>query len=238
MSEHDIQQEIQSKVLERIRGGKTHMRSRAYFVARIVVTAAVALLALAVSAFVLSFIIFSIHASGEAFLLGFGARGIFTFFALFPWLSLIFDIALLIMLEWLLQGFRFGYRVSLLTMFVVVFAASALLGVLTELTPLHSTLLDRADRGGLPLIGEAYESIRDSHQDKGVYRGTVASVAGDQIVVMHNDGDHDPDDGTWACDLPPESGATLRIGDRIYVFGTKVGNVVQALGFQKLSPDQ
>ena len=54
---------INNEVLERIKSGKAHMHPRAYFVAQIIVTVAVAVLALALSAFVLSFIIFSIHES-------------------------------------------------------------------------------------------------------------------------------------------------------------------------------
>lgn len=238
MNEHDLQQKIQKKVLERVRGGGAHMHTRAYFIARVVAAAAVAVLALLVSSFVLSFVVFSIHESGEQFLLGFGGRGLATFFSLFPWLSLIADIAILFLLEWLLQGFKLGYRVSLLGVFLGVLISSAVLAALIGLTPVHSMLLDRADRGELPVVGEIYESIRDSHGDQGVFRGTVTSMQGDQIVITHNDADHDADDGTWTVIVPGNGVPPLQIGDRVYVFGNSNGQVVQAYGIQKLSPDQ
>jgi len=241
MNEHNSQLEIQKKVFERIRGGgAAHMHSRTYFVARIALTAAVALLTLAVSAFVLSFIVFSIHESDEQFLLGFGSRGVATFFALFPWLSLVADILLLLLLEWLLQGFKIGYRFSLLSVFIGVLAVSTVLAVVVDLTPLHKTLLDRADSGRLPVGGEMYESIRDSHQDQGVFRGTVTSVQGSQFVITHSDGDHDADDGTQTVIVPPDVALdfSLHVGDRVYVLGSLTNGVVQARGIGVLTADQ
>jgi len=235
MSEQDIQREIQKNVLERIKAARMH--TRAYFVVRFLFTAAVALLALAVSAFVLSFIVFSVHESGEQFLLGFGLQGVATFFVLFPWLSLAADVALLFLLEWLLQGFKFGYRISLLSVFLCVLAASALLAIIVDLTPIHGALLDQADRGSLPIVGEMYEGIRGSHEGQGIFRGTVTSVQGNDITITHNDGDHDADDGTWTVALP-QGGPAFQVGDRVYVFGSLNGQTVRAYGIEKLSPDQ
>jgi len=238
MSEDNLPQEIQQKVFERIRGGKARVHTRAYFAARIILTAAVALLALAVSTFVLSFILFSVHESGEQFLLGFGGRGVATFLALFPWLLLIADIVLLFVLEWLLQGFKWGYRFSLLSVFLTVLILSAALATLLSFTPLHRALLDRADRNDLPVVGNMYENIRSSHGAQGVFRGTITSIRGNEIVITHDDGDHDEDDGTWTVTLPQRGVPALSIGDRVYVFGSSNGQSVEAYGIQMLSPDQ
>lgn len=237
MNDQNLQQEIKDKVLERIKSGKAHMHPRAYFVAQIIVTAGVAVLALALSAFVLSFIIFSIHESGEQFLLGFGGRGVATFLMLFPWFSLIIDLAILFLLEWLLQGFKFGYRVSLLSVFFGVFILSALLAVVVDLTPIHQMLLDSADKGDLPVVGGLYESIRDSHDSQGVFRGTITSLQGSEITITHNDGDHDADDGIRTVVLP-QNAPPLQVGDRVYVYGSGSGGQIQAYGVELLSPDQ
>lgn len=233
MNHQNTEQEIRNNVLARIRGGTVHMHSRAYFVARVIAVTALAVLALLLSAFVLSFIIFSIHESGESFLLGFGRNGIVTFLTLFPWLLLATDIAILFVLQWLLQGFKFGYRVSLLGVFLAVFVSSGVLAVLIGLTPVHAALLDRADRGELPLVGRAYESIRESHADRGVFRGTVTSVRGNEIVISHDDGDDDEDDGARTVILPKDNETEFHEGDRAYVFGTDDGEVVEAEGARR-----
>jgi len=237
MNDQNLQQEIQQKVLERIKSGKVRMHPRAYFVVQIIVTLAVAVLALALSVFVLSFIIFSIHGSGEQFLLGFGSRGVATFLMLFPWVMLIIDLAIIFLLEWLLQGFKLGYRISLLSVFLGVFILSALLAVIVDLTPIHQVLLGRADEGDLPIIGQLYESIRDSHEGQGIFRGTIVSIQGNEITITHNDGDHDADDGTRTVILPQDA-PQLQIGDRVYVYGNGSGDQIQAYGIELLSPDQ
>jgi len=240
MNESGLEQKIRDTVLARIESGKAHMHPRAYFAARIVLTGAVVILALALSAFVLSFAVFSIHESGEQFLLGFGTKGIVTFLQLFPWLSLVADVALLFLLEWLLQSFKFGYRVSLLSIFIAMFLTSTVLALLINLTPAHMLLLDRADRGQLPVIGELYEGVRDSHQDQGVFRGTVVSSAGPTSTIMHNDGDHDTDDGIHEVITASSTDvdAPIKPGDRIYIFGTESGSEIHAEGIRHLSDDQ
>lgn len=233
MNHQNTEQEIQNKVLARIRGGTVHMHSRAYFVARVGAVAVLAVVALALSAFVLSFIIFSLSESGESFLLGFGKSGIVTFLTLFPWLTLGADIAILLVLQWLLQGFKFGYRVPLLGVFLAALVASGVLAALVGLTPVHQTLLDRADRGELPVVGSVYESIRESHADQGVFRGTVTSVQGNEIVISHDDQDDDEDDGTRTVILPENNETEFHEGDRAYIFGTDDGEVVEAEGAER-----
>jgi hypothetical protein len=239
MSDANLQQKIQQKVLERLKRGDVRMHSRAYFLVRIILAAALSLLVLILSAYVLSFIAFSIHESGEQFLLGFGARGIETFFALFPWIAILVDIVLILVLEWLLQGFKFAYRISLLLLFGIVIVVSGLIASAIALTPLHLSLLGMADRNDLPVIGEMYESIRDSHDSQGIFRGSVTSIQDNVIVITHDDGDHDADDGTRTIILPiGYSTSTLSVGDRVYVFGAATGTVIQAYGIERLSPDQ
>jgi hypothetical protein len=238
MTDKDLQQQIQDKVFEKIRGGTVRMRPKSYFVIRFTLTAFVAIIALILSALILSFTFFSVYESGELFLLGFGREGIVTFLSLFPWIILVIDIALLLALEALLQGFKFGYRVSLFSIFVGVFVSSAVLGLVVYLTPLHAMLLDQADKGGLPLIGELYESIRDSHVDKGVFRGTIISLQENQMMISHDDNDHDSDDGSQTVMLPTQR-PQLHVGDRVYVFGVpEQDGTIRAQGVQELSTDQ
>jgi len=239
MNNENLQQNIQKKVFERLKHGNIPMRSRAYFIVRATIAILLSVLVLALSAYVLSFIAFSIHESGEQFLLGFGERGLYAFLGLFPWFTLIIDIALIFLLQWLLQSFKFGYRFSLLAVFGAVVFVSIVAAGLIDLTPVHNDLLGMADRGELPIGGELYESVRDSHEDRGVFRGTIATIEGDRIVITHDDGDHDADDGTRTVTLPiGYSTTTFNVGERVYVFGALGSSTIQAYGVGRLSPDQ
>ena len=239
MDTHDdnrIVQNIQDTVLHKVEGGTVHARSHAFFVVRLVGTIAVAVLAFLLSTFVASFILFSIHESGEQFLLGFGSAGIITFFELFPWIPFVVDIAVLILLEWLLQGFRLGYRFSLIVIFIGVFGGSALLGFLIDLTPLHSTLLGLANKGELPVVGGVYESVRDCHASQGVFRGVIMALGPGAVILAHQDSDHDGDDGVWKVTVPPGAGQ-FYIGEHVYVFGPLEHGVIEAQGIEPLPTD-
>ncbi len=239
MSEQDLQQEIQKKVFARLNRGNVRMHSRVYFIARALSAIAISVLVLLLSAYVLSFIAFSIHESGKQFLLGFGVRGVETFFALFTWFATLVDIVLVLVLEWVLQSFKFAYRISLLLLFCAALVTSGLIASAIALTPLHLSLLTLADQDNLPVIGTMYESIRNSHDADGVFRGTITAVQGDTIVITHDDNDHDADDGTRTIALPAGyATSTLDIGERVYVLGAATGTTIAAYGIQQLSADQ
>ncbi len=229
--------DIKEKVLTKIGHGDVRKHSHAYFVVRVVIVAAFTIIALVLSVFVLSFAIFSIHESGEQFLLGFGKEGMITFFSLFPWTILFMDIVLFALIEWLLRRFKFGYRIPVLRALfgIVVFAIIG--GIIVYLTPLHLTLLRLAEQNELPILGEWYEEIYASHADQGVFRGTIGSIQGNEFVIFHNDLDHDVDDGTWTVIIPNGFDIlTLRVGERVYVAGTPIQpGVIQAYGIQPLS---
>ncbi len=231
--------DIRSKVLEKIDHGGIHKHSRIYFAIRVAILIALSIIALALAVFVLSFAIFSVHESGEQFLLGFGARGVATFLALFPWTALAVEVILLVLIELLFRRFTFGYRIPVLRALIGLFVCAAVGGIVVYLTPLHATLLRLAEQNELPVLGEWYEAIYASHAKSGVFRGTIGSIQGNQFVIFHNDGDHDADDGTWTVIAPANFDMTLlKLGERVYVAGSPVQlGVVRAYGIQELSRD-
>jgi hypothetical protein len=229
---------IQHAVLEKVRAGTLRRRPRWQFMLRIIATVAVSMLLFVTSAFVISFIIFSLHESGEQFLLGFGWHGIAVFLLLFPWPEALLVLGLLLILEWLLQGFKAGYRVPLLNIFVGIIGISILLGIAINFTPLHAMLLGSADRGHLPVLGESYEHIFDSHEGDGVCRGVVVSVGQNSFTIYHNDNDQDHDDGTFVIHIQPGSAVPLpHVGDTVLVFGDpEPGKYLEAEHIQLLPP--
>lgn len=218
---------IQQRVLEKIRSGKVAMRPRLYFMLRLALIGTVAVAAFLASVFALSFALFSVEKSGEAFLLGFGSRGIATFLALFPWWTSLLAVALLILLEALVRDF--SYRLPLLRLFLAALAVAALGSVLLAATPLHAFLLSRADRDALPLLGPLYEGIHDNHWDHGVYRGYVTAKTGTGFIISHSDTDLDSDDGSWTI-LPPQGFdlSAVSTGEKAYVLGQFENGIVHA----------
>ncbi|MDE1925326.1 MAG: hypothetical protein KGH79_04090 [Patescibacteria group bacterium] len=229
--------DLKASVLQKIRKGEVSMRPRLYFIARLALAAFVAIAALALAMFVLSFVFFSIHESGEQFLLGFGGRGVLTFITLFPWWSLLLTLALIFALDYVLRYFKFGYRIPMLEIVLGALAVVVAAGVLISATPLHSVLLSVADNNELPVLGPLYEDIHDSHEEQGIYRGVISSIQGNAVVIAHNDGDRDTDDGTSTIMLPPGFNvATLYVGERLYVAGDKGEGGVNAYGIEKFAP--
>lgn len=225
---------IKERVLAKIENGEVSMRSRAYFALETALAAGLILLAALFAVFDASFVLFSIRESGTDLLLGFGTRGIGTFFALFPWFSLAFLLALLIAIEFLVRRFRLGYRAPALIALAALGIAAVVLAVLVAATPFHAALLERADRGELPVIGEFYEGVHAPHERAGVYRGVVTAVTPDGCTITHDDGDRDTDDGTWRVIAPAGfDTATLRLGERIFVAGTpQSSSTVAAYGIE------
>ena len=230
---------IQEQVLEKIRAGQVSMRSRAYFVFRTGLIAAAAVLVLASSLFLFSFIFFSVHESGLGYLLEFSERGLLTFVTLFPWISLFVLFLLLIALESLVYRFRPVYRRPLLRIFLWLVVISIIGSTLLALTPLHSFLLSEADNDRLPILGSLYEQIHESHQKQGVYRGDIVSVAGTYFVIAHNDTDLDSDEGSWT--IQPPAGfklSTLTLGEIVYVAGRLMHGVIYAYGIHPISGNE
>ena len=108
-SQHD---HFKDAVLEKIRKGEVQMRPKAYFILKILLLIITILCILITSSLLISFIFFSIRISGKFFLLDFGVRGVLGFLVHFPWKILMVEVILIILLEWLLKNFKFGYRNS------------------------------------------------------------------------------------------------------------------------------
>ncbi len=215
------------------------MRSRAYFIRRAILLGAMAILVLLGAFFMLSFVFFSVRESGVGYLLEFGEHWIGTFAALFPWTSLLFFIACMVILEMLVRRFAFSYRFPLLRMFLWILVVGILGSTIIGFTPLHASLLSAADRDQLPFIGSWYEQVHDSHVEQGVYRGSVTSIAATYFVIAHNDTDRDSDEGTWSI-VPPAGFdlGTLATGKNVYVAGRLLNGVVYAYGIHVITDNE
>lgn len=228
---------VRKNVLEKIRTGDVHMKSGARFVVQVAVLIVVAGLVLITSSVLASYIFFSLRVSGHQFLLGFGFAGVVLFLALFPWILSLVDIVLLFLFDWLLKRFKFGYRTPIVFLLLLTAVATIIVGFVINLTPLHSSLLIRAEDGDLPIIGNFYENLRHPANDRGVFRGAIISINGNSFVIKHDDFDIDIDDGTRVVVAPDgfDVVSMLRVGDRVFVAGTFVNNELHAYGVRKIT---
>lgn len=251
-NENKQKDDIMKSVLDKIQAGDIHMRSRAYFVARMTLIVVVSLLVLLTSAFFVSFISFSLRASGRMILLGFGWQGVKVFLLTFPWGLLLIDLILAVILERLLRSFKFGYRSPLIYLLggvlVVVIAAGL---TIDRETSIHSDVWHAERNGSVPgyLFGDLYNNVRQPPHDEGVFRGTVvfmgvATPGGPAFLILKSDDqDSDIDDSAttsqvWRVILPPNlnesTNVNVTIGEQILVAGNVFPDGVHAYGIEQV----
>ena len=115
---------MEDTILKRIRSHDIRVRPRLYFTLQLVALAVVACITLLLSVALFNFIFFTVRISGNGTLLDFGPRGFWAYLIFFPWPLLALDIACVLMLQFLLRKFRFGYHIPVLYLLLVLFAIS------------------------------------------------------------------------------------------------------------------
>jgi len=231
-----MSKDLKNQVLEKIHEKEIVMYPKIYFIAQMAAVVSLALLTFLFLAFSVSFVFFSIHASGKQFLLGFGIQGIFTFLKLFPWAIVVFTALLFFLLEWMIRRFKFSYRLSVVRVFIYTLIVIIFSGILLTFTPIHTALLKRAELNELPLVGKLYEAVHDSQEDAGVLRGYIVSIQNNTLIISNNDMDKDTDDGTWNVVLP--AGFNLSgfyLGEKVYIAGSINGTNIKAYGMHAFS---
>jgi len=241
-------------VLDKIQAGDVRMKSKSYFIAKMVMIIVVALLVLLTSAFFVSFISFSLRASGRLILLGYGWQGLKIFLITFPWGLFLVDLILAVILERMLRSFKFGYRSPLVYLFGGVLVVVVVAGVaIDNETPFHSLVWHAERNGNMPafLFGGLYNNVRQPPHNEGVFRGTVvfmniATPGGPAFLILKSDDqDSDIDDSAttsevWKVILPPNfnqaASIDVSIGERVLVAGNVFPDGVHAYGITKV-PD-
>ncbi len=236
MTTHESPTTIQQAVLDRVHDGKVTRLPRAYFLLRIIGIAALAITLLLASTFIVSFVVFAVHETGEHLLLGFGLPGWTAFGVVFPWMLVAVAVALVFLLQWIVARFTSAYRLPVLPVSLTLLALAACFGMAASLTPLHPALLQEARQGGLP-FGDVYQDAFKSHPDEGIFRGTVEDADGSGFTIRHDDFDSDGDDGAHKVILIPGSPCTQPVpGERVLVFGTENDGHIDASCVRPLPP--
>lgn len=228
---------ITEEVLRKIEGGEVKMRSRAYFVFKVGVLIALTFITLVTSIVLVSYLIFSMKVGGQFLLLGFGTRGIYKFFMILPWFLLVFNAFFLFFLDYLLRRFKFGYNSPLVYLFLGTLVFVTTFSFLVNYTSFHTTILSKAERDNMSLLGGFYSDLRKSHKSDGILKGQVVSIGDDYLIIKHFD--YDRDEGFDEEKIYLQDGMNLndfiKIGDEIFVAGEIAsGTEIRAYGVHRV----
>lgn len=235
---HKQNDSLRESILAKIKTEHISMRPRLYFTLQVVAVVFVAFLALLLSVFIFNFILFSIRINSHDAFLQFGPRGLTNFLKFFPWPILALDIGLIVLLEWLIRKFRFGYRIPMMYLVGGILLLTVVAGFSIDRgTYLNDRLMDRAEHEGLPgPLGGLYHGARRPPHD-GICRCTVTAINGAEILVA------DFRDGattTYTVILPNDdlraTTTGLSVGDVVFVAGDKdEDGTIRAFGVRKES---
>lgn len=231
------QKDFKQRLLDKIQEGHVKMHSKIYYALKIAAVIGVGAAALVACSFFMSFIFFSFQIGGELSLLGFGGKGIQLFFLMFPWKLLFIIIALLFLLEWLFNTFRFAYQTPFVYMLGGLLAASIVLGSIISVTPLHDTMMIRARQKNLPLMHMFYDDLRRSPQNRVIFPGIITKIKNNMLIVENDDFENT---GEIKVYLPEDrdAGEKFSVGERVSVAGEWQDGEFYAFGVKKIGPGQ
>lgn len=241
MNTEEQKQNIKEEILQKIQNGEVKMRPKAFFIVKIAALIFVAFTTFVVSVLLVSYTWFNLKTGGHIFLLSFGGRGFYEFFILFPWILLVLDVGLIVLLDWLIKRFRFAYHNPVLYVFVGSLLLITIGGTVINMTSFHKSIMRRAEEKQLPIPGVSgfYTGLRKTHMESGLFRGEIISVATSSFFIKN--GRYDMDDSTSSIEVITPDGFNvqmiLSIGDEVFVAGDFADSSIRAYGVRKLTLD-
>ena len=225
------------KVLDKIRARELSIRPRFYFTLKSIALITVAVLTLLLSVTIGSFILFSIRTSYVTSLLGFGPSGLAIFLTLFPWPLLFLDIASIVLLEWMLRKFRFGYRSPLLYLLFGLLILILSVSSLIDNGHVSDFLLRGARDRGVPIAGDFYDrGRRPPPPGSGACPCTVLAIDGSTLTMQERIPNEPSREVTV---ILPDTQATssIHVGDHLFIVGTSENGILRAFGINKIDGD-
>ncbi len=228
---------IKEEVLKKIESGEVNMRPKSFFYLKVILFFLTLFIGLVVSSVLISYILYSLRISGQLNLFSFGAKGIYEFIMIFPWLVLILDVFVLLCVDWQLKSFRFGYNSPIIYLFLGSFMLMTIFGSLVNFTSFNKAIMFKAEVENLPVIKNYYGSIRRSHSSRGIFRGVVESVKDNTFVLLHTDYDGGNSYGSIVIEISEELSkkSLIKAGDEVFVAGSiSTTSQVKAYGVSKI----
>jgi hypothetical protein len=228
MTTNDRQPNIAETVLAKIKNREVTATPKSYFVLRLVGLIAVVVALFVVSIFFASFMVFTFRTGGHMTLAHFGVSGWEAIALLFPWKLFALELLLIGNVEWLLRSFSFGYRIPSAYLLGAVLLVMGLTGVAVDQTPLHDSLLQRADMDDLPILGEFYEHVRiPPPEGHGIYRGEIIA-ASSTLLTIAIDNPRGFGTTTLIGVLVPKGSETIPVGTKVFVYGEERDGTIYA----------
>lgn len=157
MNEHN--ENLKENILSVIESGKVKMRPKWHFALKtILLIVGTVLVAFAVL-FLSSFIVFILRQSGVIFVPGLGGSGLGLFVRSLPWYLILLTIVFIIVLEFLVRKYSFGYGKPLFYSALVILLIAIFGGIILEMTPMHRGLYGYARNNRLPVAGSFYKNF-------------------------------------------------------------------------------
>ena len=233
METHKPENNLKEGILKKIRSHEVFMKPRSYFIVRVIALALVLGAILLISIFLCNFILFSIRISGHEPLLGFGPRGLFVFAKLLPWTLLTADIILILLFEWMLRKFSFGYKGPVLYLLLgLVVLTGSISFIIDRGTPFNDRLMRQQNERGLPYpLNNFYQHARRPHlPGESVCRCTITSIEGNTLTVINTDAGTTTLKVMIPTNNPRATTTNLKVGEEILIFGDASDGFINALG--------
>jgi len=225
---------LSDEILNKIKSGSVKMKPKLYFILQTIFLILSIFTLFLFVIYIVSFIAFSLRATGLLFLPKFGFPGIGIFLISFPWPLILLAIILIAALEILSKHFNFIYRRPLLYSLIGIIIIVIAIGFLVERTPFHSNLFRRSQTEHLPAIEPFYRDfgvprIPDAHI------GVISEIIDGNFVIKT------PRDETLTIIITPETNFSpekdIKEGDTIVVLGKRNDDTVQALEVHEIGKD-
>ncbi len=186
---NNLPKQLAEKVLSKLKTDKVKMKPKIHFILRtLLIVLGIVVLALFIL-YLISFVTFTLRASGLWFLPGFGFHGVRILFTSIPWLLVLTALFLIVILETLVERFSFAYRRPILYSTIAIVLIVVVSSFLINKTQFHPFLFRQAQEGRLPPIaGEFYRGF-SAPKFQDVHRGVVSEITDDGFRVEMSDGE-------------------------------------------------
>lgn len=226
---------IRDSVMDSIDTGKTKMTPHWHFVAKGVLLIVGIILAVLALLYISSFIIFLLHQTGVWYTPGFGARGVQEFLVHLPWVLIVLAIVFMIVLQYLVKKYSFGYGKPLLYSAVGIIVLVVAGGFIISLTPVHRGLMMQAQDDQLPFAGGFYKMFGAPNQPGNVTPGEIVELLEQGYRI--NTPRSELLNVIISSDTHYPMGGVFEIGDRIVVIGERSGDSIKAYGITEVGDD-
>jgi len=182
--------------------------------------------------YLVSFIIFSLQATGLWSLPKFGFPGIKILFVSLPWFLILTSISLILVLEIFARFFTLAYRKPILYSTLIIVILVILGGFIMNQTSFHSNLFLRAQEKRLPFGEELYHDF-GMPKFHDLYNGVVSKITDNGFQI--EDSDKQILNVVINSDTRFPLEEEIKQGDEVIVMGKQDNNTIQASGIQKIN---